>query len=93
VIDDDGNFDVTENSYFEDALNHFPARFITFGDQRHVFSNGREGMFEMESVYGDTALISRWTLTRDQPNQLTVNRVEQRFEQRDRNQDRRGDHE
>ena len=84
VIDKAGNFDTEEKSYLSDAVNHFPARFITFGDQRHVFAKGREGMFEMESVFGDTALISRWEITRDQPNQLTVNRVEQRIEYRDR---------
>ena len=84
VIDNAGNFDTQEKSYVSDAVNHFPARFITFGDQRHVFANGREGMFEMESVFGDTALISRWEITREQPNQLTVNRVDQRFEYRDR---------
>ena len=84
VIDNAGNFDTQEKSYVSDAVNHFPARFITFGGQRHVFANGREGMFEMESVFGDTALISRWEITREQPNQLTVNRVDQRFEYRDR---------
>lgn len=90
VIDKAGNFDPAEESYVSDAVNHFPARFITFGDQRHVFANGREGMFEMESVLGDTALISRWEITRDQPNQLTVNRVDQRFEYRDRGNDGSG---
>ena len=87
VIDGAGNFDSEEESYFSDAVNHFPARFITFGDQRHAFAKGREGMFEMESVFGDTALVSRWEITRDQPNQLTVNRVDQRFEYRDRGDD------
>ena len=82
VIDETGHFDSDEKSYISDTLNHFPARFITFGDQRHVFAKGRAGMFEMKSVFGDTALISRWEITRDQPNQLTVNRVHQRFEHR-----------
>jgi hypothetical protein len=84
VIDQSGYFDTDEESYLAEAINHFPARFITFGDRRHVFANGRAGMFEMESVFGDTALISRWEITRDQPNELTVNRVDQRFEYRDR---------
>ena len=80
VIDDQGRFDASEGSYFEDAINHFPARFITFGSHRYVFSKGREGMFEMQSTFGDTTLVSRWNLTRDQPNRLTVHRVEQRFD-------------
>ncbi len=83
VIDAEGKFDATEDSYFEDTLNHFPARFITFGDQRHVFSQDREGMFEMVSAFGDTVLVSRWNLKRRQPNQLTVERVEQKFHRRD----------
>lgn len=90
VIDQAGTFDADEDSYISDAVNHFPARFITFGDQRHVFTNGRTGMFEMESVFGDTALVSRWEITRDQPNQLTVNRVFQQFEHRDRATDHQG---
>ena len=89
VIDDQGEFDTSEDSYAEGAVNHFPARFITFGDQRHVFSNDREGMFEMQSVFGDTSLVSRWNVTRDQPGQLTVHRVEQRIDRRiDRQIDR-----
>lgn len=87
VIDQSGKFDSGEESYISDAVNHFPARFITFGDQRHVFNKGRAGMFEMESVFRDTALISRWEITREHPNQLTVNRVHQRFEHRDRGSD------
>ena len=82
VIDDQGNFDTSEESYIEDAVNHFPARFITFGDKRYMFSNGREGMFEMQSVFGETSLVSRWTVTRDQPEQLTVHRVEQRLDRK-----------
>ncbi len=92
VIDKSGNYDSDEESYISAAVNHFPARFITFGDQRHVFTKGRAGMFEMESVFGDTALISRWEITRDQPNQLTVNRVHQRFEHRDRGTYGKGQH-
>lgn len=90
VISGWGIFDSTEESYISNAVNHFPARFITFGDQRHVFAKGRAGMFEMESVFGDTTLVSRWELTRDQPNQLTVNRVVKRFEYRDRGNDSAG---
>ncbi len=90
VIDESGRFDSDEASYISFAVNHFPARFITFGDYRYVFTKGRAGMFEMESVFGDTALISRWEITRDQPDQLTVNRVHQQFEYRDRGDDRQG---
>ena len=90
TIDKTGDFDFDEKSYISSATNHFPARFITFGDQRHVFAKGRAGMFEMESVFGDTALISRWEITREQPNQLTVSRVHQRFEYRDRENDQDG---
>jgi len=89
-IHESGSFDTADESYIEDAVNHFPARFITFGDQRYVFAKERGGMFEMESVFGDTALISRWVLKHDQPNQLKVHRVEQRFEQRDRSKDGNG---
>ena len=85
VINDQGRFDPSEDSYLESAVNHFPARFITFGDQRPVFSNDKDGMFEMQSVFGDTSLVSRWNITHDQPGKLTVHRVEQRF---DRNFDR-----
>lgn len=83
-IDRDGRFDTSDASYIEHAINHFPARFITFGDRRHFLSKGREGMFEMESVFGDTALVSRWVLKRDTPGDITVHRVEQHFELRDR---------
>jgi len=91
VINESGDFDTQEESYFEKSINHFPARFITFGDYRYLFAEEREGMFEMESVFGDTALVSRWELKRDQPNQLTVHRVDQRFEHRDRLNRRGGD--
>lgn len=87
VIDKSGHFDSQEKSYISDTLNHFPARFITFGAHRYVFSKVRTGMFEMESVFGDTALISRWEITPDSQKRLTVNRVEQRFEYRDRGND------
>lgn len=79
VIQSQGEFDTQHPSYFTDALNHFPARFITFGDQRRVFADGRNGMFEMKSTYGDTTLVSRWELIHQADNQIRVHRVFEQF--------------
>ena len=77
VISDGGVFDESEKSYFQKTVNHFPARSITFAGQRSVLLHDKEGMFEMRSVFGDTALISRWNVTRDSSGHLTVHRVAQ----------------
>jgi hypothetical protein len=62
---DDAPFDPTEKTYEKRTLNHFPARFITFGDQlASCFSNRREGTFEMSSIFGDTELVTRWKIQR-----------------------------
>ena len=81
VIDAEGDFDAGHRSYLHETVNHFPARFITFGDQRHVFANGRQGMFEMTSTHGDTTLISRWELIGDASSKkIHIQRVFEQFQ-------------
>ena len=59
----DGPFDPDDESYVKATLNHFPARYITFGDQvPRSFSKTRHGTFEMESRFADTTLTTRWEI-------------------------------
>ena len=84
IIDHEFGFNPpADDSFYEIAINHFPARFITFGDQRFRLAKGRIGMFEMESVFGDTTLRSRWNLTQYGTGKIFVDRVSQEFEYAD----------
>ncbi len=60
----DKPFDPADESYIKRTLNHYPARFITFGNNHPVcFSNQPQGTFEIRSVFGDTELVTRWEIT------------------------------
>ena len=59
----DDPFDSTDETYVKTTLNHFPARYITFGDRVPLsFSATRQGTFEMESRFADTTLTTRWEI-------------------------------
>lgn len=79
VIHPQGEFDTQHPSYLGDAVNHFPARFITFGDQRRVFADGKDGMFEMTSAFAGTTLVSRWELIHQNDDTVHVHRVFEKF--------------
>lgn len=61
-------FDPTNETYSRLTLNHFPARFVTFGDAlADCFSEQRQGTFEMSSTFGDTKLVTRWQIQQSDP--------------------------
>jgi len=85
----DAPFDPTDGTYTKQTLNHFPARFITFGDQIPTcFSQRRQGTFEMRSTFGQRELVTRWQIQQaDSSNSPKANRehapmVIQRLSQR-----------
>ncbi len=56
-------FDPTDPTYTKRTVNHFPSRFVTFGDRTiNCFSKRRQGTFEMRSTFGDIQLVTRWEL-------------------------------
>jgi len=59
----DAAFDPQDPTYIQQTLNHFPARFVTFGNRLPMFfSETRQGTFEMSSTFGDTELVTRWEI-------------------------------
>ena len=75
----DGPFDATDETYDKATLNHFPARYITFGDMvPRCFSKTRQGTFEMESRFADTTLTTRWEIS-DREGTLEVNPLGRKF--------------
>ena len=88
---DDAPFDANDETYVRQTLNHFPARYITFGGLLpSCFSQRREGTFEMSSTFGDTELVTRWEIDQHPeppdapvnnaaPSTLIVRRVSQRW--------------
>ena len=86
----DAPFDPADETYTKQTLNHFPARFVTFGDQLSTrFSQRRQGTFEMSSIYGDRELVTRWQIQQADssnspqanPNQapMVIQRISQRW--------------
>lgn len=87
----DAPYDPKDDTYLQYTLNHFPARFITFGDYLSpCFSQRRQGTFEMSSTFGDTELVTRWKIqpqpdvtnapdTNAAPSPLVIERVSQRW--------------
>ncbi len=85
----DAPFDPTDKTYGKYTLNHFPARFITFGDRVPTcFSEQRQGTFEMSSTFGERELVSRWQIQQvdsedaEKPNGQLAPMVIQRISQR-----------
>ncbi len=86
----DAPFDPTESTYSQHTLNHFPARFITFGDRvPGCFSEQRQGTFQMNSTFGETELVTRWQIqqadplhtpkTNSTPSPMIIERVSQNW--------------
>ncbi len=86
----DAPFDLEDKTYVKHTLNHFPARFITFGDRLSpCFSQRRQGTFEMSSTFGDTELVTRWEIQQPDssnspnanaaPAPMVVKRISQRW--------------
>lgn len=87
----DAPFDPNDETYTKHTLNHFPPRFITFGDRlANLFSQRRQGTLEMSSTFGDTELVTRWEIqqqadptnasaTNATPSPLVIQRVSQRW--------------
>ena len=87
----DAPFDPNDDTYIEQTMNHFPARFITFGDRlAPCFLEQPHGTFEMSSTFGDTELVTRWEIqqqsqspdtpaTNAVPTPLVIQRVSQRW--------------
>jgi len=70
----DAPFDPNDESYVKHTMNHFPARFITFGDRlARCFSKQRQGTFEMSSTFGDTELVTRWEIQQPDPSKAPEN--------------------
>ena len=64
----DAPFDPNEETYIKETLNHFPARFITFGSRLTTcFSEQRQGTFEMSSRFGERELVTRWEIQQPEP--------------------------
>ena len=78
-----GELDETDEDFRQETVNHFPARYMTFGWPRGVlFKDNKRGVFEMCSAYRGRQLTSRWTIAPDASGVLTVHREFQRFEDR-----------
>lgn len=57
------SFDVNDETYATKTLNHFPIRYITFGDQvPRCFKMQRQGTLELQSRFSDTTLTTRWEI-------------------------------
>ena len=83
-------FDPQDETYIKQTMNHFPARFITFGDHlAQCFLERPQGTFEMSSTFGDTELVTRWEIQQPDasdepvanrpPSPLVIERVSQRW--------------
>lgn len=63
-------FHTSHTNYRERTLNHFPGRYVTFGNNHFpCFSKQRQGTFELSTTFGDTNLTTRWEITTE-PNTL-----------------------
>lgn len=81
----DAPFAPANETYNKHTLNHFPARFVTFGDQlAPCFSQQRQGTFEMSSTFGDTELVTRWQIQQSDPSDasspMVIERVSQQWQ-------------
>lgn len=71
-----GPLNESHDSWFENPVNHFPARCMTFGDfASQCFAENRQGTFEMSTRFRGTELISRWEITENSDGVMTVRRV------------------
>lgn len=62
----DEPFGSNDATYVKETLNHFPARFITFGNQiPRCFQRQQQGTFEMRSRFADTTLTTRWEIQKN----------------------------
>ncbi len=82
-LTEDGTLDETDEDFRQETLNHFPARYITFGWPRGMlFKDNPRGVFEMTSAYRSQQLFSRWTVAPDEAGLVTINREFARIEGR-----------
>lgn len=80
---ENGELDEADGDFRQETLNHFPARYITFGWPRGLLFNEKKfGVFEMTSAYRDQQLTSRWTIAPNASGVLTVTREFQQMESR-----------
>jgi hypothetical protein len=80
-LTEEGDLDESDEDFRQETLNHFPARYITFGWPRGMlFREKKQGFLEMTSAYRDQQLTSRWTIRPDESGVLAVTREFQRME-------------
>ena len=82
-LTDDGELDESHEDFRQETLNHFPARYITFGWPRGMlFKENKQGVFELTSAFRHQQLISRWTIEPNEAGVLAVTRDFDRMEGR-----------